>query len=120
LIASTEYRFHLPKTFQIERQPRKLLGKPFRWAPQQLYSRPDWDLIFRTFIDFGRTDITDRESSYENNQQLMGTGLGVELQFTRRINLRVDWGVALDDVQSGDEDVKGGDSRIHFVGTVLF
>ena len=120
LIASAEYRFHLPRTFQIERQPGKLLGKAFRWAPQQLYSRPDWDLIFRTFIDFGRTDIVDREPSYENNQQLLGTGVGVELQFTRRINLRVDWGIALDEVQSGDENIKSGDSRIHFVGTVLF
>lgn len=120
LVASAEYRFHLPRTFQVERQPGTLFGKTFRWAPQQLYSRPDWDLIFRTFIDFGRTDITDREPSYENNQQLLGTGVGVELQFTRHLNLRVDWGVALDDVQSGNENINRGDSRIHFVGTVLF
>ena len=57
VIASLEYRFHLPRTFQVSepghigQRPIGMFGKDFRWAPQQSFGRADWDLIFNGFID---------------------------------------------------------------------
>ena len=51
-IASAEYRFHLPRSLPIAREPLDLpvIGD-FRAAPQQVYGRPDWDFVIRAFVD---------------------------------------------------------------------
>jgi len=57
VIASLEYRFHLPRTFRVSEpghigeRPIGWMGRDFRWAPQQSFGRADWDLIFKAFID---------------------------------------------------------------------
>ena len=52
-----EYRFHVPHSFPVRRRPINvpILGGDFRVSPQQVYGRPDWDLIFRVFGDAGVT-----------------------------------------------------------------
>jgi hemolysin activation/secretion protein len=119
LIGTVEYRFHLPAVLGIEAEPGEmpLLGRPFRWRPQHVYGRADWDLIFRGFFDAGRTLIEDRLNT-EAHETLMGCGLGVELQFTRHMNLRCDWAVALEDLEGGGGDA--GDNRVHVVATFLY
>jgi hypothetical protein len=117
IIGTIEYRYHLPRAFAVEAEPREVFGEPFRLAPQHVFGLPDWDLIFKGFLDVGRTFISDR-LSFEDDETLIGAGVGLELIYRRNLNLRVDWGFALEDVDSTDTDA--GSSRVHFVGTILF
>lgn len=116
-IGSLEYRFHVPRVFKIQPNPSKtpLFGKPFRFAPQQVYARPDWDLIFRTFFDAARVIKSDRLST-ETHDTLLGAGIGLELQLQRNVNLRIDWGIALEEAGGIDD----GNDEVHFVATFLF
>ena len=80
-----------------------------------MYDRPDWDLIFRTFADFGRTEANDK-LPIERHENLMGTGVGLELQIRSNINVRCDYGIAL----SSAGDVDPGDGRVHVSATLLW
>ena len=119
-LATAEYRFHLPRMLTVEQDPTKtkLFGKPFRYSPQQPYGRADWDLIFRAFIDVGRT-VNSQIESFENNATLIGAGVGLEFQFQQNLSARLDYGVALRSVQATDP-VSAGDGRLHFVLTLLY
>ncbi len=118
VIGSFEYRYHLPKALPIQPDPglTTLFGEPFRYSPQQAYGQADWDLILRAFFDVGKAYITDNRSS-EEDQLLMGTGLGVEFLFKRNLSLRVDWGVALEGIE---DRVKTGSDQFHIVMTILY
>jgi hemolysin activation/secretion protein len=113
-VASAEYRYHLPRTWS-PREPGTAFGRPFRWSPDRPGAWPDWDLILKGFIDAGRAENSDR-LSFERDETLLGAGVGVEVQFMRNVNLRVDWGFALKDAR----DAEAGDNRLHFVGTLLW
>ncbi len=117
LIGSAEYRFHLPNSFTVQTDPKTLFGEPFKLAPQQAYGRADWDLILRGFCDLGRTIISSSPNA-EQEETLIGAGVGAELVFKRNLSVRVDWGIALEDVQSSG--VSAGSSRVHIVATLLF
>ncbi len=123
LVGTAEYRLHIPRLFRPVTDPTKtklpLVGTPFRWAPQTVYGRPDWDLIARGFFDAGRTIVND-PLSYEKNYCLMSTGVGLELQFTRYFNIRLDYGFALKDVNGESQNVEAGDSRLHIVATIVY
>jgi hemolysin activation/secretion protein len=56
--------------------------------------------------------------TFERDEALLSTGLGLDVQIKRNVNLRLDWGVVLDDINGGD--VTRGDSRLHFSATVVF
>ncbi|MBS0191921.1 MAG: hypothetical protein U0573_04730 [Phycisphaerales bacterium] len=118
-LATAEYRFHFPRIL-APRDPNttKFRDKPFRFAPQQPYGRADWDLIFRAFVDVGRT-VNSQKEPYESNATMLGTGVGLELQFQQNLSIRVDWGVALRGIQ-GQEPVNSGYSRVNFILTVLY
>jgi hemolysin activation/secretion protein len=113
-VASAEYRYHLPRTWS-PREPGSAFGRPFRWSPDRPGAWPDWDLILKGFFDIGRAENSDR-LSFEEDETLAGAGVGVEVQLWRNVNLRLDWGVALKDAR----DVDAGESRLHFVGTLLW
>jgi len=117
IIASAEYRFHLPRALAIQPDPSKtpLFGKPFRFAPEQRYGRPDWDLIFKGFVDAARVTNSDRET-FESDETLIGAGIGTELVFRRNLNVRLDWGFALQDAGQTD----AGDNRVHLSITLLY
>lgn len=118
LIGSVEYRWHIPRSLPVQPDPSKtpLFGQPFRWSPQQPYGRADWDLILRAFFDAGRA-INSERLSFEDDQTLLGTGLGLEFLFKRNLSVRMDWGIALEEVEG---EVDSGDSQIHFSATILF
>ena len=40
----------------VEKQKR-LFGKTFRWVPEAPYGKADWDLIFKGFLDVGKSKI---------------------------------------------------------------
>jgi hemolysin activation/secretion protein len=114
-VISGEYRFHLPRTFAIRPEPGKVFGQPFRWAPQQRYGLPDWDLVFKGFIDVGRTTNSEK-APFERDETLVGIGPGVEFAFRRNLTLRADWGFAL----KSAGDTKSGDNRVHFALTLIY
>lgn len=93
-LGTAEYRFHIPRSLPIRRQPVDLpwVGD-FRISPQQVYGRPDWDLIFRAFVDAGRSVRNDRQlaTGTEVNQTLVGAGVGLEFIFRGNLRARVDW-----------------------------
>lgn len=116
VILSAEYRFHLPRIFGIEAPRRsQLFDRPFRVAPEAVYGRPDWDLIFKAFVDYAFMDVSD-ELAFETDENLLGTGLGIELALKNNVNIRADWGFALQDAGQTDR----GDSQFHFVLTLVY
>lgn len=120
LVATAEYRLHIPRLLGVNPNPGEVFGRPFRFARQQVYGRPDWDLIFRAFIDVGRTEQSDK-LAFEKEETLVGAGVGVELLIKRNLNVRVDWGIALDSVRDGTPDVVSeGSNRFHILATILF
>lgn len=123
IIGTVEYRFHLPQALGFEREPKPMFGdEPFRWKPQGPYGRADWDLILKAFVDAARTDVS-RADPAEQSHTLVGTGVGAEFVFRRNFNLRVDWGVALEELEEdnpGFRGVKSGSNRFHISATILF
>jgi len=148
---NAEYRFHIPRAMQPanEREKQKagdgkvnqepastLFGRPFNLRPPRVYARPDWDLIARTFVDFGFTEVNTGTATArrggENNYTLLSTGLGLELQMLRNVNLRADWGYVLQEIQTGikstgggayvpgSNDTKSGASRLHLLLTLVW
>lgn len=121
-VGSVEYRLHLPRLFdpydERGETPPTVFGSPFRMRPQTRYARPDWDLIGKVFLDAGTAENADRQP-FESDETLISTGLGIELFVGKNINLRVDWGVVLSEVEEPTH-VTPGSSRVHFVVTVLF
>jgi hemolysin activation/secretion protein len=120
MIGTAEYRFHLPRAMGVEVDPTRtpLFGGPFRARPQQAYGQADWDLILKGFIDAARVVNSERKP-FESNETLVGTGVGAELQLLRNFSFRVDWGVALTEVEGGDR-VTAGSNRFHISLTLLF
>ena len=57
----------------------------------------------------------DREA-FESNETLVGAGLGLDFIYKRNLNLRADWGVALEDA-AGTSD---GSQQFHFNFTFLY
>ncbi|MBX3364727.1 MAG: ShlB/FhaC/HecB family hemolysin secretion/activation protein [Phycisphaeraceae bacterium] len=113
-IFSAEYRLHVPRLFRPA-PPRDLFGTPFKVAPQQIYGRPDWDLVPSVFTDFAFARVSDREA-FESNEELWSIGIGLEAQFRRNIIARLDFGHVLKDAGENES----GDNRLHFVLTVMY
>jgi len=114
VIGTAEYRYHLPRILAVG-EPGTLFGQDFAYRPSNELARPDWDLILKAFVDAASMNNND-QSGLENNEDLVGAGVGVELQLSRNLNLRLDWATALKSVEDDD----AGDDRLHFVGTVLY
>ena len=116
LLFSAEYRYHWPRSFPLEQQPRDLpLIGAFRVAPQRTYGRPDWDLVLRGFYDWARGTYTD-EVPGEESETLSSLGVGVELVLKRYLSLRMDYGIALSDAR----DAESGDTETHLLATFRY
>ena len=121
LQVSGEYRYHVPRAFDISK-PKKLplLNKNFRWAPEQVYGFPDWDFIVRLFIDHAMV-INNNKVASEKDYSLSSCGLGVELQLNRYFSIRCDWGTALEKAETTNSDsVDVGDNQIHISGMLAY
>ncbi len=131
ILSSFEYRFHVPRVLPISREALNLpLVDDFRLAPQQVYGRPDWDLILRAFVDIGHTRRNARGPALalnERHQTLIGAGVGAELLIRSNIRARIDWAMALKSQNmnpaastSGRSGVTPGDSEIHALISILY
>jgi hemolysin activation/secretion protein len=89
----------------------------FRARPPHIYGQPDWDLIFRVFVDAAHV-MPSSGMDFEQSQTLAGAGGGIELQLLRHLSLRLDAGVALSKLDDGSASV--GDTQLHLVGTLLY
>ncbi len=120
---TVEYRFHLPRALtsyaQLEEAPGTLFGQPFNWRPPRPLLRPDWDLVFKGFFDIGRVGNADRQP-FEQDTTLASAGIGAELVMGRGFTARVDWGIVLLDNDNESAKANEGDSKVHFVITLLF
>jgi hypothetical protein len=119
VVGNVEYRLHIPRLLPIEKQPRQLpyMGG-FRFAPQHVYGSPDWDLIFRVFLDAGYTQrLTGFRAGYP--EFLLGSGVGVELVLRRNFNVRFDYGWILNTLESLP-DQETGDGRANFAARILY
>ncbi len=117
IVASAEYRLHLPQILGFDANPQPLLGvgEPFRLRPQFGYGTTDWDFILRAFVDVARVENVDR-LSFERDESLIGAGVGVEFQLWRNLDLRLDLGVPLREIDGRELD----SARLSFVGTLAF
>ncbi|MDX2132092.1 MAG: ShlB/FhaC/HecB family hemolysin secretion/activation protein [Planctomycetota bacterium] len=130
VVGSLEYRLHVPRALGVSNESGRLAGREvglfgpdFRWQPQQDFGQADWDFIVRGFVDAARTRNNPAENTTEQDDTLVGVGLGAELQWRRNVTLRMDWGVALTDVESttdGEFLTEAGDNRFHFLLSVLY
>mgnify|MGYP006286389711 CR=1 FL=1 len=118
-VARGEYRFHVPRALKPNPTPPELplFGRPFRLAPQHVYGRPDWDLVLKAFVDWGRTE-NNHILQVEEDEDLLGVGVGVELQVLRNVHVRLEYGRALREIE--DEGVEQGDGEIHFGLTLIY
>jgi hemolysin activation/secretion protein len=118
VIGSVEYRFHFPRILPVNADPKRpfLWEKRFKYAPSQVYGRPDWDLIARAFFDAAQVWNSDK-LPFEEDRTLAGTGVGVELQYKQNLNIRVDWGFALIGIH---DEVSAGENRVHVSATLLY
>ena len=122
ILGTFEYRWHLPHSLPISREPTQLpvVGN-FRLSPQQVYGRPDWDFVIRAFVDAAYADSNDRiDPDLEPDEFLLGVGLGAEFSFRNNLRLRFDWGNAVLDNDSQTVRVDAGDQEFHLLFTVLY
>jgi hypothetical protein len=116
VMGTLEYRFHVPQAMGIQMDPGTFMGRPFRFFPQHAYGRADWDLVLRGFFDIGRVTQSDK-LAFERDETLMGAGIGLQLLYLRNLDVRVDWGWALEGVPGV---TNSGSNRVHIVATILF
>jgi len=121
VMGSAEYRYHIARGLKPNATPGNLFGEPFRFSPQYQYGPTDWDLVLKAFVDVANVSNSDRQS-FEADNNLVGAGIGVELSFTRRYSVRVDWGFALRDIHdgSGATTVESGDNELQFIFTAIY
>ncbi len=118
LIATAEYRLHIPRLL-APGEPMRVFDRPFRHRPERELGRPDWDMIGRAFIDVGRATFNDR-LPFERNVDLLGAGVGVEISLLHHLRVRTDFAWALRDANNGSEQVTKGSQQIHIEITVAY
>lgn len=118
---SGEYRYHIPRGFDLSKPVTlPVFGNKFRWAPEQVYGLPDWDLIFRVFLD-GALVLNNEERFNEDDYSLLSTGVGLEMQFSRYFSIRCDLGIPLlNETNSNGDKIEQGEPQVHLSGMVAY
>lgn len=131
VIASAEYRLHLSRLLKpaslldedLGERSNTLFGQRFNYRAPDLYGAPDWNLILRGFVDYASLEINESRPD-EVEHELMSAGVGIELQLKRNINIRADYGYALETAErfsdTLDPIAEEGDSRFHLLATFSF
>jgi hypothetical protein len=123
LLGSVEYRLHIPRLFKPH-NPAAFAAKPpvFNLFPPGIGQGADWDLIFRTFLDYGQT-LDDKPEPFEHHSDMLGAGAGLELQIFKPIfiSLRADLGFALLGASNtSDQRVNPGYSRLNLSASLAW
>ncbi|MFG0307442.1 MAG: hypothetical protein ACF8Q5_14645 [Phycisphaerales bacterium JB040] len=121
IIGTAEYRFYPGKWIGTAVEPASVLGRPFNTARSQPYGSADWEVMLRAFYDIAEIGVEDRDPLSETEDTLMSVGVGAEARLWQNVTLRVDWGYVLSDLGEGAlKQADSGDSRVHFLATLLF
>ena len=116
-LASAEYRLHLPRLLMPDDAPTWPVVGKVRVRPEHVYGQPDWDFILRGFIDSAWVFKSD-PLFFENDEWLVGAGIGAELKLLRYLSARVDLGWPLEKLANGSD---GGDKpEVYGVLTVMY
>jgi hemolysin activation/secretion protein len=129
-VGTAEYRLYLARMLRPTEEMNVAIGSklsshsqfgnPFRFRPKEVFGRPDWDLIFRAFVDGGQTYNNERRPT-ETDRSLLSSGVGLELQLKRNLNVRLDYAFVLIPQQENlVEPIAYGDSRLHFSATLAW
>lgn len=126
LALTFEYLYHFPRKFKPNPNPRvKIFRRKFKAAPRFEGDRPDWDLIFKTFLDVGGSHSNRKLSEYDS--QLVGAGVGGEVTFLDKLSLKMDLGVALRKAINANsitgqavDAVRPGHTRLHISATFMY
>jgi hemolysin activation/secretion protein len=123
-IGSIEYRYHFARTLDPGAQPIQLpvIG-PFQLQPRTVYSRADWDLILKAFLDgaklwYSGTNDPAAVDTNAKDEDLFAWGIGAELQFMRYARAGVD--VAFPRSKLSDGSKGSDDPEIHLLVTLMF
>jgi hypothetical protein len=128
VVGTAEYRFHLARALMPVTEEKRRVGakqtaraqfeNPFRFRSGDAFSRPNWDVVVRAFVDGGKS-YHNRRQPMETDRDLLSAGVGVDLQLWRNLTVRGDYGVALrSEEQNLARRVKSGDGRVHFSATL--
>jgi hemolysin activation/secretion protein len=116
-----EYRFHLPRALRPSPKPWRLpLVGDVRAVPAHALASPDWDLVLRAFADAAWSQAIDSPSVSKPDATLASVGAGLELQFLRHLNARLDVGVPLLEEKALAKAPDKYDPRLHFSLTLLY
>ena len=124
--ATIEYLYHFPRNFKPNPNPRvRIFHRPFKAAPRFVGDRPDWDLIFRTFLDVGKSHVNKKLG--ELDATLIGTGVGGELVVLDHLFIRADLGIAVRKAINANstssvnaEQIMPGHARLHISATLMY
>jgi hemolysin activation/secretion protein len=121
VFGTLEYRYHVARGLSPRPEPGSMMGRPFRFRPQYAFGPTDWNLLLKAFVDAGRAENSDRRE-FEVDQTLLGAGIGAELAWTRRFNLRADLGFALRELEDADgaSVVDAGHAELYIVLTLIY
>ena len=134
-VGSAEYRIHLarllrPASLLEEVDPEQqasdaAVRKRFNYRASNVYGLPDWDLLVRGFVDWASVSFNDSDNFPEEvDQDLLSAGVGVEFQYQAHLNIRLDFGVVINELEGFPdptiEDGESGDSRLHVLATYSF
>ena len=126
-VFNAEYRYHIPRSLKPydtnqTGDPDPSKAPKFALRPPTILGRPDLDFILRVFYDLGYVKNNNLQASLEANRFLTSVGAGAEVQVSRYLNLRLDWGFPLSavDDQKTSRPVTVGSSRISFVGVITY
>ncbi len=114
---SVEYRFHVPLALRVANTWNLPLVGAFRPTADTSYRMPDWDFVIAPFFDYGQV-WNERRLAGEENATMASLGLGFEIVVRRNFSVRLDYGIALSEVES--ENIDPGDGETHFNATVRY
>lgn len=119
-----EYRFHIPRAFKpysvSGTEAPTLFNRQINFAPPTVYGSPDIDIVWKAFMDFARSDIS-QNLAIERDEGLWSVGTGVDVLLFRNVSFRADWAVALEPIAPTTPSVTTrGSNRFHLLLTVLF
>ncbi len=128
VVGSAEYTLNIPYLLDPESEvdptrKREDNFEGFKFTPTNDYTRPDWNLALRGFLDYGWVERNDLISG-DTQANMLGAGVGAEISILDGYRFRIDYAYALRDLASNiagqPPRAESGENRVHFLLTVSY